>query len=791
MPVINLPTQPTSFVGRENELAEITTLLADPACRLLTIVGAGGIGKTRLAIQSAVSQQPHFADGVHFVPLAPVASADLLPAAIAEALGISFFGSENPRIQTIRYLRETHMLLVMDNFEHLLEGTDLLTDLLQAAPNLKILVTSRERMNLQEEWVFALDGLSYPTESLADSLEHYSAIQLFVQRARQIQVPFSLNENRQAVQSICRQVEGMPLGLELAASWLRVMSCPQIVMQMAASLDFLRTPLRNVPERHRSLRVVFDQSWRLLSDDEQAVLMKLSVFRGGFNLDAAVCVADATLLLMASLVDKSLIRLNASKRYELHELFRQYAADQLLDAGMASVTIERHVTYFLNLAERAEAHLFGPEQIIWFDRLEIDMDNLRAAYARSTESEMGLRLAAALGWFFSEWTYWNEGLGWLEQTLATNPNSPVPLRAKALHRAGGLAGHLGDQRRLRMYCEEAIAISQPTHDDWNIAWALCHLGLYGDGDLKESATHLEESAALFRQLNDPMGLAHTLIRLSWIAIMQKNIPYARSIVDEVAVLILDTGDAIISGWVHVTMGRIAQTLHDFTQARNAFENGILFFDQARTIEGINLILISLAGVEMKLGSFERAQKLYKTALIKHRGRILLVNQSHMPSIFAGLATIAKSRGHFERAARLLAAANEDWLLQFEPLDAELNSYESDIVAVRAVMGEAAFAEAWAVGKAMTNGQAEAYALEDNTSFIDTTRTSHSADQPLTQRELEILRLTADGLNSREVAERLVLSVETIRWYLKLIYSKLDVHSRSEAIARAKALNLLV
>ncbi len=306
----NLPPQPTPFVGREKELAEIAALLADPNCRLLTLVGPGGIGKTRLALQAAEGQLPRFVDGITFVPLAPIGSPDLLPSAIAGALEVFFFGSEEPRIQIVRYLQEKQILLVMDNFEHLLDGVGLVSEVLQTTAGVKILATSRERLNLQEEWVFALDGLSYPTESTTDSPETYGAVRLFVQRASQVKTHFSFADNTQAVLSICQQVEGMPLGLELAASWLRAMSCQQIVDQMTHDLDFLTTPLRNIPERHRNLRTVFTQSWNLLSSDEQAILMKLSVFRGGFDLDAAKKVAGH-LRALAGLADKSLIRIDA------------------------------------------------------------------------------------------------------------------------------------------------------------------------------------------------------------------------------------------------------------------------------------------------------------------------------------------------------------------------------------------------------------------------------------------------------------------------------------------------
>ncbi len=795
MPANNLPPQPTLFVGRGKELAEIAALLADPNCRLLTLVGPGGIGKTRLAIQTANDQQPLFADGVLFVPLTPLFSADLLPSAIAEAFEISFFGAEEPRIQIARYLREKHMLLIMDNFEHLLEGTGLVTDLLQAAPDLKILATSRERLNLQEEWVSLLDGLSFPAESFAGSLEHYSAVQLFVQRARQMNTHFSLDENNQAVISICQQVEGMPLGLELAASWLRAMSCQQIVALMASSLDFLTTPLRNIPERHRSLRAVFTQSWNLLSSDEQAILMKLSVFRGGFDLEAAGQVAGASLPLLASLVDKSLIRIDASGRYDIHELLRQYAAEKLIQAGEVDAVVKCHLNYFLQLAEEAESHLFSSQQIPWFDRLTIEMDNFRAAFTHAAESESGLRLAVSLGWFFSECSYWKEGLDWFERTLAANPIAPAELVAKAFHLVGGLAGHFGDQARLVTYCQQAIEIGKVTDNKKAVAWALSHLGLYEDTDFQQAGIHLQESLALFREIGDVMGMAHCLIRLAWNSLWQENIPLAGKCVNEAALLSEQADDTIMLSWVNNTLGRIARFNREFEDAREFFKRSEAYFRKAKLTDGVNLTLLSLADVELKLGNLDETGRIYKEALRLQRA--VALNHPAFPTSLAGLAHIALLQGEYERSARLLAAAHVDWLVDESKRFPQDQPFEQNRAIVSDHMGEAAFNAAWAEGKAMTVRQAEAYALEDRAqpAKLSDKRERLSSDiasnHSLTDRELEILHLITDGLNSREVAQRLVLSVGTIRWYLKIIYDKLDVHSRSEAIARAKSLNLLV
>jgi predicted ATPase/DNA-binding CsgD family transcriptional regulator len=695
----NLPLQPTSFVGREKELTEIAALLADPNCRLLTLVGAGGIGKTRLALQAAADQLPRFADGVSFV---------------------------------------------------------------------------------------ALDGLSYPIESSVGSQENYSAVQLFDQRARQINNHFSLDENILAVQSICRYVEGMPLGLELAASWLRIMSCQQIADQIASNLNRLTTPLRNIPERHRSLRAVFTQSWNLLSKNEQSILMKLSVFRGGFDLEATEQIASASLSDLAALADKSLIRLNAAGRYDLHELLRQFAADQLLDAGLADATIQQHIAYFLNFAEQAEAHEFGREQIAWFDKLEVEFDNIRAALSRSTESETGLRFAAALGWFFSERSHWNEGLAWLEQMLTANPNAPISLRAKALHTAGAIAGILGDHPRSEALSGEALALAKATNDRWNIAWALSHLAIFPQTNPAEYSTALlHESLALFRELENPMGITHTLVRLAWSAFKLQNYAYMRQLLDEASIYAHQVGDQSSIGWITYTTSWLYRKDGNLEQTKIYLERSILHFRAARFM-GSNNALMMLADIELELGNIAQAKTRNKEALITFRDTA--PNHHYLPGVLIQLACVATASGALKQAVTLLGAANSIIVdAKYDP--AFYPPLEDTLVSLRTNLGEKTFAEAWAVGYAMTRAQAIAYALEDYTVTTIDLPLSELSDHTLTDRELQILHLIADGLNSREVAEQLYLSVGTIRWYLKTIYSKLDAHSRSEALARAKALKL--
>src|SRR5579859_1028258 len=354
------PAFPTPFIGRVPELEQIASLLANPACRLLTLVAPGGTGKTRLAQQAAEANAAAFSKGVYFVPLAAQNSAEFLVPAIASGLEYRFAGPADPKEQLLHYLCDQHLLLVLDNFEHLLDGAGLVSEILAGSPGVKVLATSRERLNLQPEWVFEVRGMSYPRpdEVNRGPLEGYSAVELFVQSARRAWTGFAMSESDvPSVVRICALVAGLPLALELAATWVRTLSCAEVAQEIERDLGFLTTSQRDVPERHRSLRAVFDHSWRLLAADEQRVLRRLAVFRGGFGREAAEQVAGASLPLLAALLDKSLMSRNAAGRYDLHELIRQYLGEQLMEAGEVQPIRSQHLAYYLHLAEQAEPEL--------------------------------------------------------------------------------------------------------------------------------------------------------------------------------------------------------------------------------------------------------------------------------------------------------------------------------------------------------------------------------------------------------------------------------------------------
>lgn len=717
-----LPFYTTPFVGRDKDASYILVRLRDPHCRLLTLVGHGGIGKTRLAVEAArlllaaeeINSTP-FADGIRFIDLQSVSTTSELVTALANALKILISRVEPARDQLLRYLSEHQMLMILDNFEQLLGSVDILVEVLHRAPSVKFLVTSRERLNIQEEWTLRVDGLNVPEDRATDPLETYSAVQLFAQRAKQAQANFSVSENANAVTAICQHVEGMPLGLELAASWLRAMSCEQIAWRIANSLDFLTTPLHNIPERHRSLRAVFEQSWSLLALDEQKALAQLCIFRGGIDLEAAEQVVGASLALLARLADKAFIRLNADGRYDLHELLRQYASDKLTD-DEAHTTANRHLAYFAKIAEQAEAHQYGPHHKTWFDRLDRELNNIRAALAWSLDGgiiENGLRIAATLRFYWEYRGHDLEGFNWLERLLAVDQEVSHAIRAKALERAGDLAINVTSGERARALCSEALILARQINDQATIAWTLSDLGRshLDHGPLSEAAAPLDESLALFRKLDDPSGLSHALRRRAWVAYELKDYAYAQLHAEEALMHAREVGDQnAVAQSLHI-LGRILFCLdYKVEDIAPLFEESASLLQDLDEGGAAHLPIVLLGDIERSMGHFLRAQALYQQALM-----IMPDVWNHQLGLLAhtlaGLAMLPNLQEETERVVCLLGAMERCCPGFDEPVFCPVQTINECVLSLQEKLGEAAFRAAWAKGYRMMTKQVIAYALQ--------------------------------------------------------------------------------
>jgi predicted ATPase/transcriptional regulator with XRE-family HTH domain len=380
----NLPRALTPFIGREPELAALGQLLCDPQCSLLTIVGAGGIGKTRLAIEAACQSKDLFPDGVWLVPLVSLNSPDLIVPAIANALDFKFQDPTNPQAQLLRYLRAKRALLVLDNAEHLLEGVGVLTEILKDCPQVKLLVTSRERLSVLSEWVFEIQGLPVPASDQVEQFDGYSSVALFMQSARRVSADFELGEEqRREVRKICQIMEGMPLGIELSAAWVGLLTCEEIASEIEHNLDFLSVSLRDLPERHRSLRATLDHSWKLLNDEERLVLSRLSVFLGRFNREAAQEICGASLPILSSLRNKSLLERTDREDYALHEIIRQYAGLRLAENPDENERVkDRHAVYFIQCLSNWEKALQGSRQLEILNEMARNIDNLSQGWKR-------------------------------------------------------------------------------------------------------------------------------------------------------------------------------------------------------------------------------------------------------------------------------------------------------------------------------------------------------------------------------------------------------------------------
>ncbi|RIK32237.1 MAG: hypothetical protein DCC56_00065 [Anaerolineae bacterium] len=531
-PKTTLPAPPTPLIGREDELGGIGHLLANADCRLISLVGPGGIGKTRLGIEFANRQRGLFPDGVHYVPLASVNSAGSIVPAIAEAFEYSFSGPVDAQEQLFAHLARTiqeSALLVLDNLEHLLADSpataELIAEILQRVPKMKILCTSRERLNLQGEWTFDLRGLPVPPLDEHGEIESYSAAVLFLQAARRADAKFQLTDaDKPALLRICRMLEGIPLALELAAAWVSVLSCAEIAREIESNIDFLAGSMRNLPERHRSLKASFDHSWKLISDAERDTLSRLSVFRGGFDRLAAQTVAGATLPMLSSLVSKSLVRRNEEGRYDLHEVIRQYAWNHLdEDEARRVETCARHCEFYLRFAAEHERKLKSAAQQDSARKMTLELDNLRAAWewgVKHGKFEWIRKSVRAFLWYFEVAGLIYEGIEQLELLVHAVQEKPRDtlsnqILGTALVQQGLLCFRSGQFPRAQSLYNEAIAILRSVNDHALLADALIFSGtlLHLGGAYLESKRLIEEGLVYARETNDPWFTAYGVYNL--------------------------------------------------------------------------------------------------------------------------------------------------------------------------------------------------------------------------------------------------------------------------------------
>lgn len=665
----NFPHPSTPFVGREEELVQIAQLLRNPDCRLLTLLGQGGIGKTRLGLQVASGINGSFQDGTYFIPLSSLSTPDLLVYSIAEVLKFTFFSSRDPRIELLDYLREKQMLLLLDNFEHLLQAADFLKDVLETAPKVKILVTSRERVNLQGEWIFELKGLDVPNGERSHKPEGYSAVQLFMQSVRRIGTAALPKSDQPFIIHICRLVDGIPLGIELAAAWVRVLSCEEIAQEIEHNLDFLIASSRDVAERHQSLRAVFEHSWSLLSLEQQRVFRRISVFQGGFTKEAAQRVAGASLAVLSALVDKSLLYPIQTSRYELHAVLRQYLDEKLDEVpDEKEQTLDRHCQFYADFLLHRADHLRRGKQEEAAAVIAQEIENVRRGWRWATERQKEAEINKyidCLFVFYEMRSWFKEGeevfaLGQeslrarSQYTTGISPGESLTY-AKALLRQGAMCYRLGQYNKARTLLEQSLLIARRKEAKGEIALCLIYLGdiarLMGEfakakllvsesvtlcqetgelrklgralnmlgivagctGEYSEAKVLFQESLSTYRKVGDLWWSCKVRENLGSIANLHGDYTEAKLLYQECLATLRKIDDRFGSASCLLNLGIIAYELHEYSQAIELQQESLRLFREAGSLWHMGLCLNDLAKSELALGDHLMAKRHFHAA----------------------------------------------------------------------------------------------------------------------------------------------------------------------------------
>ena len=653
------------------------------------------MGKTRLGIEVAAIQQSNFTDGLVYVPLASIAGPDStteinpLAGAMADALKISFHGGAPPEEQLINYLKRKEMLLILDNFEHLLATAALVGDLLAQAPDIKIVVTSRERLNLLEEWRFPLEGLHFSeTQETQQAGADNSAVQLFGQtRASSSKPSFDLDSELPAVLQICRLVEGMPLALELAAAWIHQMPCAVIVEEIEAEIDFLTTNLRNIPERHRSMRAVFGYSWEKLTDREKDVLQKLSVFRGGFERNAAGVVTGASLGLLSGLVDKSLLSIAEDGRYQIHELLRQFIAEKLAQSSVAeNDALQRHSHFYITVFGEQEPKLQGPEGPGLMTAFERDIDNIRVAIRRAVSHQPQLfdksfghtlwHFCEVRGWhlegeaIFSQistrlkglcqqghagygqtttspecllWALYNSYVAWFQMrlgrlqmaeeigraSLGVLPSEDPTThwtRGQCLFGLGINATIASQYSQAKSYFKEAIDLQKMAGNFWDVAFNLITLGqvLQQTGDFEEAQALAEEGERQLDRMDDQLWIGHALGDLGRVAAHQGDLAEAERFHQ---MALAQRSRVGLEGGIAFSLrdlGEVAYLKGEYENAQDYFEQSIATANKINMPHTANESLWGIGKLALAAGDFTAAKRYFaQSGRVKRRARCLV------------------------------------------------------------------------------------------------------------------------------------------------------------------------
>ncbi len=731
----NLPEPLSSFVGRVAELKALRGRLEQD--RLLTLTGPAGTGKTRLALELAGRMKSHFAEGPWWIDLAPLSDGELIDSAIASGLRIRSDRTRSIADALATRLRGKAGLIILDNCEHLLEpSASAASALLSACPELKIVATSRQALNLPGETQWRVQPLSLPPEDLTtspDRLSEYEAINLFTTRGRAANSAFALtSENADAVTEICRRLDGLPLAIELAAVRTRHLSVTEILQRLRDRFSLLALP--GMPPRHRSMRTAIDWSYAMLGETEQTLFNRLSVFAGNFSLEAveAICgerySADWEVLeSLLSLVDRALVEIdetqNGAVRYRLLETMREYAAERLAARGEREVIVRRHRDFFLHLAEESESHRFGPEVGQWLKSLEGDHANLRSALAWSLETaheeEGGLRLASALRGFWQLRGHLAEARTWYEKALEQK-QEPTIWRARVLNALAGALNELSEGQRSPSLYEESLGLFRALGDKDGIARVTTNLGSMASAakNYSEARRLFEESLALCREIGDQRGIAFLLVKLGNLALKQDELENAITFYERAQVLYGETGDRAGTAWALNWNGLALRVRGDFPRARARFMESLEIYEELNELYDRPMVHLNLGYVAQHDQDYDAASQHFLKAADQCRE---MGDRLGLATAAAAQAGIFALQGEHEQAVVLFAAAEKlrttlgpAWVptpqLAGPPIDREDNA--RNLATARAALGEARFAQMWEAGLRLTVEDALAKALPE-------------------------------------------------------------------------------
>lgn len=618
----NLPVQATPFVGRYDELDTLQEMLENPTTRLVALLGPGGMGKTRLALEAARSNLYLFPDGVFFIPLAPLEDATLLIPTIADHIDFTFGGADNHEEQLISYLGEKQILLVIDNFEHLIDQANVINNILQGAPRLNLIVTSRERLRLRNEHVFEMRGMIAPQPGeLPAALREYPSVKLFCQSAYRVMPDFEVDEvTAPHVAQICNQVQGLPLGIELAAAWLEMLTVQEIVDEIDRSLDFLESNLQDVPERHRSIRAVFEYSWNLMREDERDTFMKLAVFRGGFEREAAQAIAGAGLRTLNALINKSLLSRDPTGRYRLHTLLRQYAEDHLENNPDHDAVCQAHADYFARFMSKIQLMFNTKNEQAAIEMLEVDLENVRSAWhwaIKNQQWEPLEQIIYAMLLFHLGRSMLREGgtlFDGLAQALQTQGQGNTPLYWRARSYQAWLSNTLGDYDLVWQYAEGAYNYFQKANNGWAMSEALNNMSYVKmmQGEYGESVEFAALAIEASKQPGVPpiswfMGMGNK----GYAEFLRGNYEAGRRIYEEVitrskTVDYSPTGNAYMLN----NLGEIVRAMGDHARARELIEDAYGIFERQKMLRGMAFTLNNLGGLEFFAGNHADAKDRY-------------------------------------------------------------------------------------------------------------------------------------------------------------------------------------